>query len=93
MQGMSYRGVFVERQPGEAMFLHDTVDGRTLLNIEQNQGARLATFDVTDPVHIKGDGSVQLDASGPFDFISPLGNQAELVRFRQRQDAVLARDY
>jgi hypothetical protein len=65
------------------------LDGRTLLYIEQNQGARLATFDVTDPVHIKGNGSVQLDASGPFDFISSLGNQAELVRFRQRQDAVL----
>jgi hypothetical protein len=77
------------RQPGDAMFLHDTLDGRTLLYIEQNQGARLATFDVTDPVHIKGAGSVQLDASGPFDFISPLGNQAELVRFRQGQVAVL----
>src|ERR1700692_3230118 len=32
----------VQADPGEAMFLHDTLDGRTLLY------ARLATFDVTD---------------------------------------------
>jgi hypothetical protein len=78
------------RQSGDAMLLNETSDGRTLLYIEQNQGARLATFDVTDPVHIKGEGSVQLDASGPFDFVSPLGEKAELIRFRQGHgDAVL----
>jgi hypothetical protein len=78
------------RQTGDAMLLHETIDGRIILYIEQNQGARLATFDVTDPLHIKGEGSVHLDASGPFDFVSPVGNQAELVRFRQGQeDAVL----
>jgi hypothetical protein len=77
------------QQTGEAMLLYDRLDGRPLLNVEQNQGTRLASFDVTDPVHIKGQGSVQLSASGPFDFISPLGNQTELVRFRQGQDAVL----
>jgi hypothetical protein len=78
------------RQSGNAMLLHETSDGRTLLYIEQNRGARLATFDVTDPVHIKGEGFVQLDATGPFDFVSPLGKQAELIRFRQgHEDAVL----
>jgi hypothetical protein len=78
------------RQTGEAMFLHDTVDGRTLLYIEHNQGAELAILDVTDPGHIKGEGLVQLDAAGPFDFVSTLGNRAELVRFQQGHgDAVL----
>jgi hypothetical protein len=78
------------RQSGEAMFLHATVDGRTLLYIEHNQGARLAILDVTDPNQIKGEGTVQLDAAGPFDFVSTLGEQAELVRFRQGQgNAVL----
>jgi hypothetical protein len=78
------------RQTGDAMLLHETVDGRIMLYIEQNQGARLATFDVTDPLHIRGEGSVHLDASGPFDFVSPVGNRAELIRFRQGQeDAVL----
>jgi hypothetical protein len=71
------------RQTGEAMLLHSTSDGRTLLYVEQNQGARLAIFDVTDPGHVKAEGSVQLDAPGPFDFVSPLGNRAEVVRFRQ----------
>jgi hypothetical protein len=78
------------RQSGEAMLLNDALDGRTLLYVEQNEGSRLAILDVTDPGHIKGAGSVQLDASGPFDFISPVGNQEELVRFRQsNEDAVL----
>jgi hypothetical protein len=78
------------RQSGEAMLLNDALDGRTLLYIEQNDGSRLAILDVTDPGHIKGAGSVQLDASGPFDFISPIGNQGELVRFRHGdEDAVL----
>ena len=78
------------RQSGEAMLLNDALDGRTFLYVEQNEGARLAIFDVTDPGHFKGAGSVQLDSSGPFDFISPVGNQAELVRFRQGdENAVL----
>jgi hypothetical protein len=78
------------RQNGDAMFLHETSAGRTLLYIEQDQGARLATFDVTDPAHIKGEGSVQLRVSGPFDFVSPLGGKAELIRFRGgHEDAVL----
>lgn len=77
------------QQAGEAMFLYGRFDGRALLHVEQNRGAGLATFDVTDPAHITGQGSVQLSASGSFDFISPLGNQAELVRFRQGKDAVL----
>jgi hypothetical protein len=47
------------------------------------------TFDVTDPIHIKGEGSVRLDASGTFDFVFPLGDQAELIRFWQGdEDAV-----
>jgi hypothetical protein len=76
------------RQSGDAMLLHETSDDRTLLYIEQNRGARLAIFDVTDPVHIKGEGSVKLDATGPFDFVSPLGKQAELIRFRQGHEVV-----
>jgi hypothetical protein len=78
------------QQAGEAMLLHDTWDGRTLLYVEQRQGAQLAIFDVTDPAHVKGEGSAQLNAAGPFDFVAALGERAELVRFRQGQgDAVL----
>jgi hypothetical protein len=78
------------RQGGEAMFLHETVDGRTHLYVEQKQGAGLDVLDVTDPGHIKAEGSVQLGASGAFDFVSALGEQAELIRFRQgEENAVL----
>jgi hypothetical protein len=77
------------RQEGEALFLYDTIDGRTLLYIEQNRGARLAIFDVTDPGHVKSKGSVQLDAPGPFDFVATLGERAEVVRFRQGQGSAV----
>src|SRR4029077_9905177 len=71
------------RQPGDAMLLHDTIDGRTILYIEQSQGARLAILGVSDPSHVKAEGSVQTDAPVPFDFVSTLGNRAEVVQFRQ----------
>jgi hypothetical protein len=77
------------RQGGEAMLLHDTMDGKTFLYVEQSQGTKLAVFDVTDPVHIKGEGSVQLDAYGPFDFVSPFGYRAELVRFREGHETAV----
>jgi len=78
------------RQSGDAMFLHDTGDGRVLLYVEQLEGAQLAIFDVTDPAHVRGKGSVQLDAAGRFDFVADLGKRGELVRFRGDQgEAVL----
>ena len=78
------------RQSGEAMFLHDTEDGRIFLYVEQHEGAQLAIFDVTDPAHVKGEGSVQLDSAGQFDFVADLGKRGELVRFRGDQgEAVL----
>ena len=78
------------RETGQAMLLHATGDGRTHLYIEQNHGARLAIFDVTDPAHVKEEGSAQIDAPGAFDFVSSLGDYAELVRFRNGQgEAVL----
>jgi hypothetical protein len=77
------------RLPGDAMFLHEVRDGRTVLYVEQNQGAQLAIFDVTDPGHIKGQGSVQLGTAGPFDFVSSLGSQKEIVRFRQDQKVAI----
>src|SRR5258708_38573492 len=70
------------RVPGEAMILHATGDGRTLLYVEQNHGARLAIFDVTDPASVKQEKTAQLETSGSFDFVSSFGDRAELVRFR-----------
>ena len=78
------------RQPGQAMLLHESDDGRTLLYVEQSQGTRLAIFDVTYPARIRSTGAVQLDAPGEFDFVATFGNRAEVVRFREgKGDAVL----
>jgi len=73
------------RQDGEAMLLHETGDGRTFLYVEQSDGGCLAVFDVTDPGHVKEEAAVRLGALGPFDFVSPVGDRAEVVRFRQGQ--------
>jgi hypothetical protein len=78
------------RVPGQAMVLHATGNGRTFLYVEQNDGARLAIFDVTDLARIKQEPAAQLDAPGSFDFVSALGDNAELIRFRDGQgEAVL----
>jgi hypothetical protein len=75
----------IARVPGEEMILHETGDGRTLLYVEQNHGARLAIFDVTDPAKVKQESAIQLDARGPFEFVSSLGDSAELIRFQNGQ--------
>src|SRR5215813_13080562 len=78
------------RVTGQAIVLHAAGDGRTFLYVEQNDGARLAIFDVTNPAKIKQQPAAQLDAPGSFDFVSALGDQAELIRFRDGEgDAVL----
>jgi hypothetical protein len=78
------------RQTGEAMLLDQSRNGRTLLYIEQDQGSRLAVFDVTDPASIKAVAAVQLEAPCSFDFVLPLRERAELIRFRDgRGEAVL----
>jgi hypothetical protein len=78
------------RVPGQAMLLHYTGDGKIHLFVEQEHGARLAIFDVTDPAKIKEEAAARLDAPGSFDFVSSLGDDAELIRFRHGQgEAVL----
>jgi hypothetical protein len=76
--------------PGNSLFLHSDSAGSTYLYIEQQRGARLSVFDVTDPARIKLVVSTPLAAEGAFDFVRPLGENAELVYFRDSQkEAVL----
>lgn len=78
------------QMPGNSLFLHSDDVGGTYLYVEQQQGARLSIFDVTDPARIKLVVSTPLAAQGAFDFIRPLGDDAELVNFRDGQkEAVL----
>jgi LVIVD repeat len=66
---------------GEGLFLHSDSNG-TYLYVAQKQGALLTVLDVTDPAHIKVASTVSLETSGPFDFMEPLNNRAELIRYR-----------
>jgi hypothetical protein len=76
--------------PGNSLFLHSDNAGDTYLYVEQQQGARLSVFDVTDPARIKLVVSTPLAAEGAFDFVRPIGDHAELVYFRDSQkEAVL----
>jgi hypothetical protein len=68
--------------PGNSFFLYSDNDGSTYLYIEQQQGARLTTFNVTDPGNIKFVSSTMLTLPGAFDFVRPVGGRAELIRFR-----------
>ena len=76
--------------PGNSFFLHSDNTGSTYLYVEQQRGARLSVFDVTNPAHIKLVVSTPLATEGAFDFVRPLGDYAELVHFRDSQkEAVL----
>jgi hypothetical protein len=54
---------------GNSLFLHSDNAGSTHLYVEQQQGARLSAFDVTDPARIKLVVSTPLAAEGAFDFV------------------------
>ena len=71
--------------PGNSLFLHSDNAGSTYLYVEQQEGARLSVFDVTDPARITVVASMPLAAEGAFDFVRPLGSNAELVYFRDNQ--------
>lgn len=66
----------------EAMYLHDTSDGRTLLYVELDNGGSLNTLDVTDPADIKRIAHTNISANTAFDFVEPVGEQAVLIRYR-----------
>lgn len=67
---------------GNSLLLHSDNAGSTYLYVEQQEGRRLSVFDVTDPSRIKLAVSAELPDQGPFDFIRPLNDNAELVYFR-----------
>lgn len=70
---------------GNSMLLHEDGSGSTFLYIEQQQGARLVVFDVSEPAKVKFVSSVPLSVPGTFDFVRSLGDSAELLRFRENK--------
>jgi hypothetical protein len=66
----------------EAIYLHDTSDGRSYLYLEQNGGKKLAILDVTNPAQIKSVGRVSVEAASTYDFVQAVGASAVLIRYR-----------
>jgi hypothetical protein len=75
--------------PGQSLFLYQAGDRQTYLYIEQQNGAQLAIFDVTDPAKIKAVASAPVKAPGAFDFVRYLNHHTELVRFRDSQQVAV----
>ncbi|AFL89368.1 hypothetical protein Terro_3139 [Terriglobus roseus DSM 18391] len=74
---------------GNSFFLHSDDAGSTYLYVEQQEGARLTVFEVTDPSRIKMVSTTPLTVDGPFDFVRALDGNAELVRFRDGKTVAL----
>jgi hypothetical protein len=77
------------RAQGNSLFLYSDGKGSTYLYVEQQQGARLSVFDVTDPSNIKVVASVAVSGPGAFDFVRPLDGRGELVRFRENKSVAV----
>jgi hypothetical protein len=75
--------------PGNSFFLYSDNSGSTYLYVEQQQGARLTAFDVTDPSKIKVVVSTAITGPGAFDFVRPLGGHGELVRYRESKSVAV----
>ena len=80
--------LLAQNQP-EAMYLHDTNDGRTLLYVEVENGRSLNTLDVTDPANVHRMASATISANTAFDFVQPVGEQAVLIRYRDGSGVAL----
>jgi len=70
------------RSQAQAMMLYHLGNGQTYLYLEQQQLARIAILDVTEPGHIRIVGFSKLDAPVPFDFINPVGDSFAFIHFR-----------
>lgn len=66
----------------EAIYLHETGGGKTLLYLEQDQGRTLGVLDVTDPGAIRAIAQVSIPAKSPYDFVGNLRDSAVLIHYR-----------
>ncbi len=63
--------------------------GTQYLYLEQKHGARLAIFDVSEPAHIRLIASVNTGVAKTHDFVQPVGDALELIRFRDGSGSAL----
>jgi hypothetical protein len=77
------------RSQAQAMMLYQLGNGQIYLYLEQQQLARIAILDVTDPSHIQIIGCSKLIAPVPFDFINPVGDSVAFIHFRNNLGSAL----
>jgi hypothetical protein len=70
------------QKDGEALYLHNTGDGRMILYIEGLGGKNLSILDVTDPAKIRPIGRVDISGTVPFDFVQDVNGSAILIHYR-----------
>ena len=73
----------------EAMYLHDTNDGRTVLYIEAQNGQQLTALDVTDPSRIQRVAQTTIPANSAFDFVRSVGDEGAVIRYRDGSGVAL----
>jgi hypothetical protein len=71
----------IAESSSQDLLLRADGDGSIYLYVEQQQGAALAVFDVTNPEHMKLVASSSTAARGAYDFVAPV-KDGELVSFR-----------
>jgi hypothetical protein len=74
---------------GEAMYLHATGDGRSLLYVETQGGRSLSILDVSNPASMKELIQVPASVKGAFDFVQDVGEERALIRFRSGSQLAL----
>jgi hypothetical protein len=80
--------ILAEANP-EAMYLHDTNEGRTLLYIEAENERKFISLDVTDPSRIQRFTQSELPATSAYDFVRGLGDSNVLIRYRNGSGVAL----
>ena len=70
------------QQPSEDILLRVDGAGTPYLYVEQHQGARLVVLNVDDLAHVKVVASVATEVNRPFDFVQPISDTLEQIRFR-----------
>src|ERR1700733_3909142 len=73
----------------EAMYLHDTNDGKAVLYIEAQNGQQLTALDVTNPARIQRIAQTAIPAASVFDFVRSIGDEGVLIRYRNGSGVAL----
>jgi hypothetical protein len=81
VQPLSSKPEFTQNSTQDLLLRADD-HGTSYLYVEQQQGALLTVFDVTDPQHMKLTAEVPTEARAAFDFVTPVGATSELIAFR-----------